>query len=495
MDFGVAEKNNGNRGKVGKVGVDVDAIKREVELRRLGVRSCLGYTMCTKRDYEVNWHHVVICEALDRLAYGEIKKLMIFAPPQHGKSELTSRRFIPFNFGLNPSLKVVLASYSQNVATALHRDIQRTMESDEHLVLFSGARLGKATDDDEFAKNATRLDVIGVKGMTGGFLKSVGTSGSLTSTTVDLGVIDDPVKGAADASSLLQRDRLWDWYLQEFKTRLHNGSRQLIVMTRWHEDDLCGRILAEEDDWVVVKLPAIAEDDEEFRKRGDALWEARHSLARLLQVEKSSPRTFVSLYQQRPTAMDGNIFRRDHFAIEPLMNIPKGALVRIDFAVDTAYTSKQQNDPSGILMFSKYDGILYLLGYTEVRKEISDLVKHISRVVSDFGGFNSKVFIEPKASGQSVYQILKTTLKMNVREVVMLEGDKVARANSIEPLLWGGKVVMLKGDWNNMFLDQLMAFPKGKHDEAVDCLIMAVNESFNKGGRRVAQRKIRLLGR
>ena len=114
-------------------------------------------------------------------------------------------------------------------------------------------------------------------------------------------------------------------------------------------------------------------------------------------------------------------------------------------------------------------------------------------VVKDYGHRNSKVYIEPKASGQSVFQMLKK-LGLNVREVKMLEGDKITRANSVEPFLWGGKVKVLKGGWNDSFIEPLMSFPRGKHDEPVDCLIMALNEAFNSGQRKIQARRIRLLG-
>lgn len=228
-------------------------------------------------------------------------------PPQHGKSELVSRRLPAFLLGLNPKLKIIGASYSSDLAQSFNRDVQRIVDSPEFSELFPDTYLnGSNVRNDSkggYLRNADIFETVGHKG----FYKSVGVGGSLTGTPADVAVIDDPVKDAIEAQSPTYRERTWSWYTDVLSTRLHNESQVLITQTRWHEDDLSGRVLKSmektEEEWEILSLPAIKTaggDPRDKRKIGEALWESRHSLKRLEQVRTASPRTFESLYQQDP---------------------------------------------------------------------------------------------------------------------------------------------------------------------------------------------------
>lgn len=234
---------------------------------------------------------------------GIIRNLMVFIPPQHGKSEIVSRCFPAWALGKNPDLKIVGTSYSAELAGQFSRAIQRTIDSREFQTIFPETYLNGSnvrTDVRGYLRNVNIFETVNHKG----FYKAVGVGGSLTGTPVDIAIIDDPIKGDKDAASTIFRESLWNWYTSVLLTRLHNESKQLFIMTRWHEDDLAGRILKKEPEkWTVLSIPAIRESlsdgNSSFdpRKVGEALWPERHSLERIEAQRKRSERVFAALYQ------------------------------------------------------------------------------------------------------------------------------------------------------------------------------------------------------
>lgn len=275
--------------------------------KRKAVNSLRSFTMFTKSDYDMNWHHELLCSYLDRFVSGEIKNLMVFMPPQHGKSELVSRRLPAYLLGRNPKLKIIGASYSPILSQSFNRDVQRVIDTEEYSYLFPDTFLNSTNVRNDakgsYLRNVDIFETIGHKG----FYKSVGVGGALTGTTVDVAIIDDPVKDAVEAQSYVYRNRTWEWYTDVLKTRLHNDSQILLTQTRWHEDDLSGRLLEKlknvSEEWTILTLPSIKENEdnpEDPREIGEALWGRRHSLKRLLEIKQISIRTFQSLYQQNP---------------------------------------------------------------------------------------------------------------------------------------------------------------------------------------------------
>lgn len=280
------------------------AIAAKQELAR---RSLLDFTKYTFPRYETNWHHEAYAKKLDQFARGEIKNLMVFMPPQHGKSEMSSRRLPAYLLGLNPELRIGIASYNQTVASKFNRDVQRIINSEEYRELFQNTRLNNKKGG-EYVQNADEFEVVEHTGS----LVSVGVGGGLTSRTIDILIMDDLYKDAQEAWSETVRHNVQDWYETVARTRLHNGSQQLIVFTRWHEEDLAGYLLATEPEkWEVVVFPAIkmGEPNEiDPRHNGESLWESKHGLAELELIRKNNPVVFESLYQQNPTPKEGLLF-------------------------------------------------------------------------------------------------------------------------------------------------------------------------------------------
>jgi hypothetical protein len=276
-------------------------------------KSFKDFVKYTKDDYVFNWHHLLLIDYLQRFAKGEIKKLMVFMPPQHGKSELTSRRLPAFILGLNPKAKIIGCSYSADLATSFNRDVQRIIDDEKYHAIFPDTYLNssnvRTAAKGNFLRNSDLFEIVNHRG----FYKSVGVGGSLTGTPADIGIIDDPVKDAVEAESATYRARVWDWFTQVFMTRLHNDSQIIVTQTRWNLDDLSGRILKHlnhDNSWTILSLPAICEgyvNENDPREIGEALWGDKHSLKRLNEIKGANPRAFHALYQQDPKPFEGGL--------------------------------------------------------------------------------------------------------------------------------------------------------------------------------------------
>jgi predicted phage terminase large subunit-like protein len=311
----------------------------------------------------MQWFHKLICEKLQAFYEGKIKKMMIFVPPQHGKSELSTRKFPAYLLGKNPRLKIVIASYNATLASRFNRDIQRVIDQKVYHDVFPETYLNESnvvTVSDSWLRNSEIFETVGFQG----FVKTVGRGGALTGTTVDIGIIDDPLKDRAEAMSSTIREGLWSWYQDVFETRLHNNSQQLVIQTRWHEEDLSGKLLRRDNDWEVVILEAIKENEYIYdpREFGEVLWPEKHSLSRILKVKETSPLTFNSLYQQTPKPLDsiGIFWNEKILERQRITKAPE--LTRIIVSIDPAVSKTMQSDETGIIVLGKSaNGHIYIL--------------------------------------------------------------------------------------------------------------------------------------
>lgn len=311
----------------------IEQIRILEELKKRKARqNLLDFTEFTYPKYQANWHHIKYAEKLDEFAQGKIKKLMIFMPPQHGKSELSTRRLPAFMLGRNPELKIAEVAYNKVVASKFNRDVQRIIDSREYQEAFN-IHLGKGRD--KYVRNADEFEIVNHTGS----LVSVGVGGGLTSRTVDVLIMDDLYKDAMTAWSETVRASTLDWYDTVAKTRLHNDSQQLIVFTRWHEEDLAGTLLRRENDWEVVVYPAIKQGEpteQDPRQDGEALWGEKHSLKTLEEIRKQNPIVFDSLYQQNPTPKEGLLIPASdtkRFSMAEIKDNPPDTVI---MAADTA---------------------------------------------------------------------------------------------------------------------------------------------------------------
>lgn len=298
----------------------------ECVVRYMASKRFKNFARYMKPSLEVTHFHDVYYEVLDRFAHKKIKRLIISTPPQVGKSEGSSRFLPAFLLGLNPDLKIVIGSYNADTAKSFNYDVQRIINSDEYKSVFpdSFLNVSRARMDNVYKCNSEVSEMVGRSG----WLRAVGRNGSLTSKSVDISILDDVYKDFNEASSPLIREQAWKWYTTVVQTRLHNDSQEIIVFTRWHEDDLIGRLEkngekiivvkswadidnAPKDAWILLNFPAlkVGEPTElDPRNAGEALWESRHSKEELLKVRRLDPVAFECLYQGDPNSSESHLY-------------------------------------------------------------------------------------------------------------------------------------------------------------------------------------------
>ena len=291
--------------------------------RGLGERNLLSFTRHTLPAFAPAPFHLAYYEVLTRFAMGEIKKLMITMPPQHGKSEGATRRLPAFVLGQDPDKRIAIVSYNAIKARKFNRELQRIMDDDRYYELFPQTLLaGQASYQEQgrrsrnYARNSDECEIVGYQGS----FKTIGVGGSLTGEPVDMLIMDDLYKDASSAWSPVIRQNVADWYDTVASTRLHNDSQQLLVFTRWHMEDLAGRLLEQEgvydpienpQGWLLVSFPAIQNrppSEQDPRAEGEPLWPERYSLEKLLEIKGRSPTVFESLYQQNPQPSQGLMY-------------------------------------------------------------------------------------------------------------------------------------------------------------------------------------------
>lgn len=449
----------------------------QAELARRNLEDFIRYTY---PNYDFGWFNEELASVLTQFVQdvvdGKQPRVMIFAPPRSGKSEQVSRRLPAFALGKHPHLEVIGASYSAALANRMSRDIQRIMSEATYTQVFPDTKLPSRANSD-YTRTKELFEIVDH----GGAYRAAGVNGGITGQGADIGIIDDPVKDAKEANSKVFRDAVWDWYTTTFYTRLSPNSGVLLCMTRWHEDDLAGRLLeamkdGEGDDWVVIDYPAIAEKDEKHRKKGEPLHPERFSLNRLIKIMKAiGSRAWSALYQGRPLSADGDIFKTE--MLQVIKAIPAGVIIRKVRAWDLAATDGSGDYTAGVLIGKGSDDRYYILDV--VRGQYSALkVQEVLKATASCDGYDVEIHLpqDPAATGKMIAQMFVGLLAGFIVKAERVNGDKVTRASPFAAQVEAGNVVMLEGAWNKAFKDELADFPLGKNDDQVD----AASDSFNE---------------
>lgn len=418
--------------------------------------------------YIFNWHHDGLIDALQRLADREIKRLIVMMPPRHGKSELVSRIFPAWILGRNPDEQIILSSYSLDLASAMNRDCQRLIQSKEYGEIFPNTKLSDGKDI--AVKTQKRFDIVGKKG----YYVSAGVGGGITGVGCTVGIVDDPVKNAAEADSITYRNGAWEWYTSTFKTRFEPDAVEVICQTRWHEDDLTGRVLKSAKDdlgTLILSLPAICEQKEEQRRIGDPLWESKYDAEKLAEIKSEiGSRAWNALYQQRPAPDEGSILKKAWFQAYRRSDLPDAP---VNFYFDTAYTDREVNDPTAGIAYIKRGADFYIISCVEKWLDFTGQLEWI-KAFADANGYSNRsiIRIEPKATGKSVVEVIRKSTGLNVKEADPPKDSKTARANAVSPTIEAGRVyVPESAPWVDGFFAQISAFPNAAHDDMVDCLV------------------------
>jgi len=449
----------------------------EAELARriLARRRLLPFVERFNPDYDAGWLHKVICEELERFERDVLERksprLILQVPPRHGKSQLVSVMFPPWFLGRNPKLEVIGASHTTSLSLGFSRKARAIVRDPAFGPLFPDCQLVP----DEQSAESWRTTA-------GGGYNAVGVGSAVVGKGCSILLIDDPVSGADDAESASAREAIKEWYQTEAYTRLAPGGGVLIIMQRWHDDDLAGWLQTraakgEGEAWRVVHFPAIAEADEPYRRAGEALHPSRYPIELLQNIKRNmTPRQWEALYQQNPVPDEGSYFTRDMIRFYDPDQLPDLATLRVYAAWDLAIGQKERNDYTcGIAAGLSRTDDLYVLDRQHGRFDAMEIVERLLNQQKRFGAqvvglekghiqMTLGPYLNKRIAELRQYGFVVEPLQVGRR-------DKESRARSIQGRMQQGKVYIPRAaPWAADLERELLRFPSGDHDDQVDAL-------------------------
>jgi predicted phage terminase large subunit-like protein len=414
---------------------------------------------------------------------GDRPKLVIEAPPQHGKSKMVVE-FITWIAGKNPDIKTIYTSFSESLGIRANLTCQRIYDGERYRRIFPSTRINSqnvVTISGQTMRNREKLEYVGHDG----FFRNTTVRGSITGESLDIGVIDDPIKGREEAGSKAVRDKTWDWFTDDFFTRFSENAGMLAILTRWHVDDPIGRLREQFGDGVkVVSYPAIAVRDERHRKIGDPLFPELKSLDFLLERKAAMASVnWEALYQQNPQIIGGELIKGEWFGRYREAPVIQYRMIY----ADTAQKTSERNDYSVFQCWGKVDdGKIYLLDLIRGKWEAPELErraiafweKHRAAEPSRYGQLR-QMRIEDKASGTGLIQGLKIKARIPVAGIQRTK-DKYTRLMDVLGYIEAGYVMIPD---NSAFVSDFVAECESftadnshMHDDQVDPMMDAIND-------------------
>jgi predicted phage terminase large subunit-like protein len=423
--------------------------------RELARRRLVDFIRYTFPNYQAAAHHHLIADRLEAVERGDIDRLMITLPPRHGKSELASRRFPAWFLGRNPDLSVIAASYNSDLANDFGREVRNIVSSQEY-----GAVFQTALAQDSKAANRWHTQ-------TGGAYVAAGVGTAVTGRGADILLIDDPLKDREEADSEIRRQRVWDWYTSTAYTRLAPGGRIIVIQTRWHEDDLSGRLLAEmkngKDRWELLSLPAIGSD-------GMALWPDRYPLPALERIRANiGSRDWSALYQQSPAPEEGLYFKREwmrHYVARP-------EHLRVYGASDYAVTADGGDYTVHVVVGVDPLDNIYVLDIWRQQTQSDVWIDVFCDLIGKHKPLNwaEEDGQIKKSLGPFIFKRMLERKAFCAREQFVCVTDKPTRARSFQARMAMGKVYFpVSAPWMAALETEMFTFPAGVHDDQVDAL-------------------------
>lgn len=361
-------------------------------------------------------------------------------------------RYSAYALECDPSKRVIIGAYNQTLADKFSRKVRRIAE----------ARVALSTD---------RKAVEDWETTAGGGVRAVGVGAGVTGMGGNLIVIDDPVKNREEANSETYRNKVWDWYTDDLYTRLEPGGAVVLIMTRWHEDDLAGRILASEDaaNWETLNLPALAEDADPLgRAPGEALCRDRYDEVALAGIRQVLGNSFYALYQGRPLPIEGAMFKR-HWFDQKFINVAPAGTRWVRHWDLAATKDLDAARTAGVKIGRMPDGKFVVGDVVKVQEEGAS-VRSLIRMTAELDGRAVRISL-PQDPGQAGKVQARDMVAMLAGYNVSAEpetGDKATRAEPFAAQCEAGNVYLVKGDWNAGYLNELCSFPQGKFKDQVD---------------------------
>lgn len=441
-------------------------------------------------------HLELIADYLEAARRREIRRLIIEAPPRHGKSKMTSEMFPAWSLGLDRTEQFMLASHTASLPETFSRNVRNLIESKLYQRLF---------DETHLSSDSATVQKWTLRGYTRPAMLTVGVGGSPTGQGAKILIIDDPIGAADEAESELQRNNLYTWYTDTIYPRLEPNAVIIIMMQRWHEDDLTGRLLRDQskaDRWVVLSLPALAETQQERdeyaqraglpvgkpdplqRRAGEALWPERYPASALRAIEAVSKRSFAAKYQQKPRPAEGAKFKRAWLRTIEASELPQGLVWKRYY--DLAHSLREQaSNTATIAGAMGPDGTLYLRRGRAGKMESPDERKMIREFMLNEP--ETEHGIENKVHGGPMVQELmrEKELAHVALRPVNIHADKIVRATPVVDRAEMGKVRFVRESvnddgWIEEWISEMCAFPYGVQDDRVDA-VSGVNGMIGQG--------------
>jgi predicted phage terminase large subunit-like protein len=415
------------------------------------------------RGFKPAAHHRLLISYLEKVASGDTKRLMVFMPPGSAKSTYASHLFPAWMFERRRNLRIIGASHTTDLALDFSGKIQQFIVENEDVLTY---KLRTEQKQRWYTTN-------------GGSYLAAGVGTAIPGFRADIGIIDDPVKSRDAADSEGDRQKVWQWYLGSFERRLTPGAAVILILTRWHEDDLAGRLLeVQGDKWEMISLPAEAEEyDQLGREPGDWLWndddwgygaELEEIKTRL--EEAGASREWSSQYQQHPRPLDGSIFKT--MMVSKLLAAPVGDTVRAwDLGATRDTGSRDPSWTRGVKLTRTDMGRFVVSDVASIRGT-PDEVERVILNTSNQDGRRVRIGMpqDPGQAGKAQAAYYAKKLAGFILEISPETGDKATRASPVASQVNIGNLDIVDGKWNKPFLDELAAFPSGAHEDQVDAL-------------------------
>lgn len=477
----------------------VRRIKAEMQ-RRSAQHTLSDFILYTSDNYLMGWVHKEICDTLDQF-YEDVKarkspRLIICMPPRSGKSQIVSRAFPAYALGRDPDLNIIATSYSSDLVSRFNRDVQRIIDNEKYYSVFPDTSLNsqnvKTSAKGSYIRTSDLFEIVGHKGS----YRSTGVGGGLTGMGADILIIDDPFKDRAEADSGTIRQKVWDWYTSTAYTRLSDGGGVIVMCTRWHTDDLIGRLIRHMNDgsgdkFTVINYPAIAEHDEPHRKAGEALHPERFSLERLQNIRQTiGSRDWSALYQQKPVPEGGAVFKLDLFNKWNDKTLPP-SFDNVLGSWDMTFKDTKASDYVVGQIWAQKDNSFYLLDEVRGQWDFSKTLEMFILMSEKWRNVN-RWLIEDKANGSAILSVLKKHI--NGLTPITPKESKLERAYAVQPLVESGQVyIPSSASWLAGFEDEFLSFPAGAHDDQVDSFTQALNYCREHTHRKIHQANLLAL--